>query len=314
MSRVKVNDIKMYYDVQGEGFPLVMVMGFLGSASCWDPRMMAPLSDKFKVLVFDNRGAGRTDVSEREYSIKLFASDTVGLMDALNIPRAHVLGISMGGMIAQEVALNYPKRVEKLILASTFCGGAHSVLFAKADLERVERLMGKLGDRPRVRKLVGEAIDALRRNAEKPGSRPAAPFEATGVISRIVQDLLEKGSWDRETARRLLPNLCTEEFVRANPGIPEVVVNLMLEAPTPIEGLLGQVKAIAEFDTCPRLPQIKAPTLVLAGKRDVFVLPENSQTLASGIPGAKLAFLANSGHMLMEDMDEATGLVLEFLS
>jgi len=315
MSKVKVNDIKMYYDVQGEGFPLVMVMGFLGSASCWDPRMVLPLSDKFKVVVFDNRGAGRTDVSDREYSIKLFAQDTVGLMDALNIPRAHVLGISMGGMIAQEVALNYPRRVEKLILASTFCGGAHSVLFAKADLERVERLMGKLADRPRVRKLVGEAIDALRRNAEKQGSRPAAaPFEATGVISEIVQDLVGKGSWDRETARKLLPNLCTEEFVRANPGIPEVVVNLMLEAPTPIEGLLGQVKAIAEFDTCPRLPKIKIPTLVMAGKRDVFILSENSQVLASGIPGAKLAFLANSGHMFLEDMDEATAMVLEFLS
>ena len=315
MSRVKVNDIKMYYDVQGEGFPLVMVMGFLGSASCWDPRMMAPLSDKFKVLVFDNRGAGRTDVSEREYSIKLFASDTVGLMDALNIPRAHVLGISMGGMIAQEVALNYPERVEKLVLASTFCGGAHSVLFAPADLERVERLMGKLADRPRVRKLAEEAIKALRRNAEKPGDRSVgAPFEATAVISDIVQDLVEKGSWDRETARKLLPNLCTDEFVRANPGMPEVIVDLMLEAPTPIEGLLGQVKAIAEFDTCSRLPQIKAPTLVLAGKRDVFVLPENSQVLADGIPGAKLAFLANSGHMFMEDIDEVTRLVLEFLS
>jgi len=313
MSKVKVNDINMYYDVQGEGFPLVMVMGFLGSANCWDPRMMAPLSDKFKVIVFDNRGAGRTDISEQEYSIKLFARDTVGLMETLNIPRAHVLGISMGGMIAQEVALNYPERVEKLILAATFCGGANSVLFAPADLERLERLMEKLADRPRVRKLLGEAVKALRSNAEKPGSRPAAPFEATGIISDIVQDLLEKGCWDRETARKLLPNLCTEEFIRANPGVPEVVVDLMLEAPTPIEGLLGQVKAIAEFDTCSRLPKIKIPTLVMAGKRDVFILPENSQVLADGIPGAELACLANSGHMFMEDMDEATGLVLEFL-
>jgi pimeloyl-ACP methyl ester carboxylesterase len=315
MSKVRVNDINMYYDVQGEGFPLVMVMGFLGNANCWDPRMLAPLSDKFKVLVLDNRGAGRTDISDREYSIKLFAEDTVGLMDALNIPRAHVLGISMGGMIAQEVALNYPKRVEKLVLASTFCGGAHSVLFNPDDLEQIGSLLEKLADRPRVMKLAEEAVRALGRNAESPGSRPAATlFEAMGVISDIVQDLLEKGSWDRETALKLLPNLCTEEFIRANPGIPGVVVDLMLEAPTPIEGLLGQVKAIAEFDACPRLPKIKIPTLVMAGERDVFILPENSQTLADRIPGARLAFLANSGHMFMEDMDEATGLILEFLS
>ena len=315
MSKARVNDINMYYEVQGEGFPLVMVMGFLGSASCWDPRMLPSLADKFKVVVFDNRGAGRTDISEREYSIKLFAEDTVGLMDALNIPQAHVLGISMGGMIAQEVALNYPRRVQKLILASTFCGGARSVLFSTADLERVKSLMGKLADRPRVRKLAEEALNALARNAEGSGDQPeATPFEATGIISDIVQDLLEKGSWDRETARKLLPNLCSEEFIRANPGMPEVIVDLMLEAPTPIEGLLGQVKAIAEFDTCRRLPKITAPALVLAGKRDVFILPENSQVLADGIPGAKLAYLANSGHMFMEDVDEATGLVLEFLS
>lgn len=314
MSKAKVNDINIYYDVHGDGFPLVMVMGFLGNADCWDPRMLPVLSDKFKVIVFDNRGAGRTDISAKEFSIKLFAEDTVGLMDMLNISRAHVLGISMGGMIAQEVALNYPERVEKLILASTFCGGPHSMLIDTADLDRMSGLLEKL-DRPRLRELAEKVVGKLTLTSEYQASHSvAAPAEANGIIADIVQDLVEKGFWDRETTLKLLPNLCTEEFLQANPGISEVVVNLMLAAPTPIEGLLGQIKAIAEFDTYQRLPQIKAQTLVLAGKRDVFIPPENGQILADGIPHSKLVYLENSGHMFIEEADEAAGIILEFLS
>jgi len=315
VSKAKVNDINIYYDVQGDGFPLVMVMGFLGNADCWDPRMLPVLSDKFKVIVFDNRGAGRTDISDKEFSIRLLAEDTVGLMDMLNISRAHVLGISMGGMIAQEVALNYPERVEKLILASTFCGGTHSMLLDTADLNRMSSLAEKLADRPRVRELVEELLSKVAGSSEYQASHSvAAPAEANGIIADIVQDLVEKGFWDRETTLKLLPNLCTEEFLQANPGISEVVVNLMLAAPTPIEGLLGQIKAIAEFDTYQRLPQIKAQTLVLAGKRDVFIPPENGQILADGIPHSKLVYLENSGHMFIEGVDEAAGIILEFLS
>ena len=314
MPRAKVNDINIYYDVHGDGFPLVMVMGFLGNADCWDPRMLPVLADKFKVIVFDNRGAGRTDISAKEFSIKLFAEDTVGLMDVLKVPKAHVLGISMGGMIAQELALNYPERVEKLILASTFCGGPHSMLIDTADLDRMSGLLEKL-DRPRLRELAEKVVGKLTLTSEYQGSYSiAAPAEANGIIADIVQDLAEKGFWDRETTLKLLPNLCTEEFLQANPGISEVVVNLMLAAPAPIEGMLGQIKAIAEFDTYQRLPQIKARTLVLAGKRDVFIPPENGQILADGIPRSKLVYLENSGHMFIEDADEVTEIILEFLS
>jgi pimeloyl-ACP methyl ester carboxylesterase len=105
-----------------------MIMGLGGNIDWWDPRMIQELSKKFKTVMFDNRGAGRTDISERKYTIRLFADDTASLMDALGISRAHVLGISMGGMIAQELVLNYPKKVEKLVLCSTTCGGTKSIL------------------------------------------------------------------------------------------------------------------------------------------------------------------------------------------
>jgi len=97
MPKLRVNDIQMFYEVHGEGFPLMMIMGLSASLDWWDPRWIETLSEKFKIIAFDNRGAGRTDISDREYSIKLFADDTAGLMDALGIPRANVLGLSMGG-------------------------------------------------------------------------------------------------------------------------------------------------------------------------------------------------------------------------
>jgi pimeloyl-ACP methyl ester carboxylesterase len=313
--KAKINDINIYYDVHGDGFPLVMVMGFLGNADCWDPRMLPALSDKFKVIMFDNRGAGRTDVSDKEFSIKLLAEDTVGLMDVLNVPKAHVLGTSMGGMIAQELALNYPGRVEKLILTATFCGGPHSILIDVADLNRTSNLLKKLADRPRLRGLAEMVINKLTLASEYQESRSVpAPAKAVGVLVDIAQDLVEKGSWDKQTARKLLPIVCTEEFLQANPEVAEMAVGLILEAPTQIEGFLNQQKAIMEFDTCERLPQVKSQTLVLAGKRDVFIPPENAQILADGIPRSKLVYLENSGHMFIEEADEVTKIILEFLS
>jgi pimeloyl-ACP methyl ester carboxylesterase len=127
MPKVKVNDIQMCYEVKGEGFPLVMIVGAEASLDWWNPHMIEELSKNFKVVTFDNRGTGRTDVSDKEFSIKLFADDTVGLMNVLGISQADILGWSMGGFVAQELALNYPEKVKKLILYSTSCGGVKSV-------------------------------------------------------------------------------------------------------------------------------------------------------------------------------------------
>jgi len=127
LPKAKVNDINMYYEIHGDGFPLVMIMGLSLSLEEWDAPFINELSKNFKTIIFDNRGAGRTDKPNVEYSIKMFAADTTGLMNALNIQRAHLLGVSMGGMIAQELVLNYPERVEKLILWGTNCGGTKSI-------------------------------------------------------------------------------------------------------------------------------------------------------------------------------------------
>jgi len=124
--KVKVNDIQLYYEVRGEGEPLVLIMGLGASTLGWD--MQVPtFSREFQVVAFDNRGSGRSDKPPAPYTICLFADDTAGLMDALGIASAHVYGQSMGGLIAQELALSHSQRVRTLVLGSTSCGGQQAV-------------------------------------------------------------------------------------------------------------------------------------------------------------------------------------------
>ena len=126
MPMVKINDLKMYYEVHGNGFPLVLISGYSGSSEGWDvlvPRV-SDLSKHYKVITLDNRGTGRSSVPEGDYSIKTMGNDVVRLLGSLKIPKAHILGLSMGGMIAQELAINHPEKVKGLILICTTPGGS----------------------------------------------------------------------------------------------------------------------------------------------------------------------------------------------
>src|SRR5512137_1250660 len=107
MPKVKVNGVTLDYEVEGQGDPLIMIIGLGSDQSNW--RLQKGQFNKlFRVITFDNRGAGKSDKPPGPYSIKMMADDTIGLMDYLRIDKAHILGVSMGGMIAQEIAINYP--------------------------------------------------------------------------------------------------------------------------------------------------------------------------------------------------------------
>ena len=128
MPRVRIDDLEMYYEVHGNGFPLVLISGYSGSSESWDvlvPRVRE-MSKHYKVVTLDNRGTGRSSAPEGDYSIKTMGDDVAGLLDSLRISKAHILGQSMGGMIAQELAINHPKKVNGLILACTTSRGAAS--------------------------------------------------------------------------------------------------------------------------------------------------------------------------------------------
>ena len=131
----KVNNIEIYYEIHGQGDPLVLIMGLRRNAEWWYCQIPA-LSKHFKILVFDNRGAGRSDKPKIDYSIRLFADDTAGLIESLGMKKAHILGLSMGGYIAQELAINYPHIVKSLILACTGPGGERAVLISPERLKK----------------------------------------------------------------------------------------------------------------------------------------------------------------------------------
>lgn len=119
MPLAKLNGININYRVEGQGEPLVMIMGFSAPRIGWI-RQIRFFKKYYRVITFDNRGVGKSSKPPGPYFTRMMADDTVRLMDHLGIERAHIMGASMGGMIAQELARNYPQRVMKLILACTY--------------------------------------------------------------------------------------------------------------------------------------------------------------------------------------------------
>jgi pimeloyl-ACP methyl ester carboxylesterase len=117
---------RIYWEEHGRGEPVLAIMGLSFPLEMWH-RTAPVLSRKFRVILFDNRGVGRSDVPRGPYLIRRMASDAARVLDAAGIQSAHVMGASMGGMIAQEFALHWPERVRSLLLGCTWCGGLRAV-------------------------------------------------------------------------------------------------------------------------------------------------------------------------------------------
>lgn len=126
MPQATVGDINIHYHVRGEGEPLVLINGYGGNSRAWFLEIPT-FSPEFRVVTFDNRGTGDTDKPDIPYTMAIMADDVRGLLDVLDVEAAHVYGVSMGGMIAQEFALQQPHRVLSLVLGCTTCGGRHGV-------------------------------------------------------------------------------------------------------------------------------------------------------------------------------------------
>ncbi len=127
VTKTHVNDIDIYYEEHGDPNtePLLLIMGFTSNTARWTPQIPA-LAERYRVIVFDNRGTGRTTQPDGPYTIPQMADDAAGLLDALGIGPAHIAGASMGGMIAQEFTLRHPQRVRTLTLMCTTPGGPKS--------------------------------------------------------------------------------------------------------------------------------------------------------------------------------------------
>ncbi|NDV26272.1 alpha/beta fold hydrolase [Desulfovibrio sp. JC010] len=120
-SQVQVDDVQLAYRTFGEGPPLLMIMGYAGTMDIWDAQLIRELGKEHTVIIFDNRSMGGSSNGTEKISIKRMADDSAGLLRELGYPHADVFGWSMGGLIAQEMALHYPEKVNKLVLMGTSC-------------------------------------------------------------------------------------------------------------------------------------------------------------------------------------------------
>lgn len=216
MPTTRVNDISIYYETHGEGEPLILIGGLANDVTDYTDRtkIVPELSRHFQAIAFDNRGVGRTDKPDIPYSIPMMAEDTAGLLDALGVGKVHVMGISMGGRIALELALRHPNRVNKLVLVST-------------------------GPR---------TVRTWRRH--------------------IIFDVLKR-----------LP------FFRG-------------EYPQPYYAFARQAEASRSFDCTDRLSEIRAPTLIVHGKKDGWAPYELAEQMHERIQGSKMTTF-DSGHLLV---------------
>nr|MDO8081329.1 alpha/beta fold hydrolase [Candidatus Freyarchaeota archaeon] len=262
MTIMKINDFEIYYEIHGEKneTPLVLIMGLGGDIIGWTFQL-PEFSKKYRVIAFDNRDVGRTSKTDISYTMDTMAEDTYNLLTKLGVKKAHILGLSMGGMIAQTFAINYPKMVRSLILCDTIPRGS-------------------------------KGLSALTIWKEIIKNMPRELFIKETLVWTFTSESLE------------------------NKAYVEMLVGEFLKYPyiQPPEAFIRQCNAIDKFDVLERLKEIKAPTLVVVGDKDILTPVWHAKEIASRIPKAELKIIPGCGHALnFEKAKEFNEVILEFL-
>ena len=227
MPLIAVNDVELYYESHGSGVPL-MLLGGLGLDVSEMGMLIGPLADRFRVIAVDNRGAGRSAKPPGPYSIEQMAADVAGLMDRLDLPRAHLLGISMGGRIAMALALAWPGRVNRLVLVATSPRAAGARWLVRAGM-LVAALPVLRGRHRQPRYGMKAQFDATTR------------FDCTGRLSQIgAPVLIVHGRSDR-----IAPVALAEQLHSLIPGSRLVLIDGGHLAPllTQHERLVAEISA-----------------------------------------------------------------------
>jgi pimeloyl-ACP methyl ester carboxylesterase len=248
MPDAKIGDVRIHYTETGEGAPLLLIMGYGMPGEAWLGSL--PFLQGFRAIYYDNRGTGRSEKPAGPYTIAQMADDAAALLDHLHIERAHVYGVSMGGMIAQELALRHPAKIRSLVLGCTMCGGEHAKV---------------------------------------------ADWDVLEVLFEVIKGM---GTMDPDTwVEKQLPLIFPKEWVDANPGIRDLLrMGAQLMPPTPPATAQNAMEGMFGWTTYDRLPQIKAPALILHGDKDVLIPVENAYLLAERIPNAQLYVVKGAGH------------------
>ena len=279
VKKVHVGDIDIAYKTFGKGDPILLVSGSSSDMNAWEPSTLRNLSSNHTVIIFDNRGVGNTTAGTKSFSIQQLANDTAGLLDALKIQKADVLGYSLGSFVAQQLTVTHPEKVNRLILVAASCGGKESV-----------------PPNPQLLKMV---IDIVNRIANH-----------TPITPQEVKTLLYQGlgsGWIK-----LHPNyLETIPIPEAKDLFPSITPNNNLQQLNVYRNWV----ATNWSGICDELTKISIPTLVITGTDDNNVPTPNSLIIAGKIPGAWLIQIKDAGHQLMSQYPDEINKVLQtFLS
>ena len=277
--KVHVGDIDIAYKILGKGEPILLFNGASDSMDAWDPSFLTGISSNHTVIVFDQRGIGNSTVGSKPYTYPQLANDTAGLLDALKIPKADVMGYSLGGHIAQAFTISHPEKVNRLILVASSCGGKDSI-----------------PKPPEFKKLQADVVNKSLYNI--PITQELKALNAAALGSGWVK--LHPESVDIPANTTSLQQL--------KPGLTPEIANKQKN--------LGIWENTNWSGACDEEAKLAKPTLVITGTDDNDYMPHgNALILASKIPGAWLIQIKDAGHAVMNQYPEEIGKIVNtFLS
>ena len=277
--KVQVGDIEIAYKMLGKGDPILLYNGASDGMDEWDPSFPRSLSSNHTVIAFDSRGLGNTTMGSKPYTYQQLANDAAGLLDALKIPKADVMGYSLGSYIAQQITIMYPDKVNTLTLVGSSCGGKNHTPkpaeFLKLQAEVVNKSLNNVSiSQEEMKELVAASV-------------------GSGWI-KLHPEVLE--------------NIPTMQ--QAKPGLSPEAMNNQNNVGKHWEDNPNWSGA------CDELAKLAKPTLVITGTDDNRYQPHvNSLKIVEKIPGAWLVQIKNAGHAVMDQYPEEMGKIMNtFLS
>ena len=277
--KVQVGDIEIAYKMLGKGDPILLFNGASDGMDAWDPSFPRILSSNHTVIVFDSRGLGNTTTGSKPYTYQQLANDSAGLLDALKIPKADVLGYSLGSYIAEQLAIMYPDKVNSLVLVGSSCGGKDHT-----------------PKPPEFLKLQSEIVNKSLNNVS------ISQEEMKGLVSASL------GSGWIRLHPESLGNIPTLQ--QAKPGLSPDAMNNQNNVGKHWEDNPNWSGA------CDELAKTARPTLVITGTDDNNYQPHvNSLKIVEKIPGAWVVQIKDAGHAVMDQYPEEIGKIVNtFLS
>ena len=279
LEKVHVGDIDVAYKMFGKGDPIILFNGASDSMDAWDPSFLTEISSNHTVIAFDQRGIGNSTVGSKPYTYLQLANDTAGLLDALKIPKADVMGYSLGGHIAQAFTISHPEKVNSLILIASTCGGKDGI--------------------PKPAEFLKLQADVVNKSLQN--------IPITEELKALNVASLGSG-WVKLHPESVDIPANTTSLQQLKPGLPPEIANkqnsLVIWENTNWSG------------ACDAEAKLAKPTLVITGTDDNDYMPHgNALILAGKIPGAWLVQIKDAGHAVMNQYPAEIGKILNtFLS